>query len=133
MRKKGDGSIKRGYAYSTKDGKEQREHRLIVERILGRQLPPKAVVHHVDENRLNNDPHNFVVCPDTKYHSLLHTRMNALRASGNANWRKCYFCHCHDDPKNLVFNEQKIFHFACRSLYNSEYGKTRRALEREIA
>jgi hypothetical protein len=77
---------------------ESREYRRIVERILGRPLPPKAVVHHVDENRFNNVPSNFVVCPDEAYHRMLHQRMRALREGGNANFLKCKICKKWDAP-----------------------------------
>lgn len=36
-----------------------REHRLIVERLLGRHLSPEEIVHHLDGDRANNDPANL--------------------------------------------------------------------------
>jgi hypothetical protein len=36
-----------------------REHRLVMERILGRFLEPGEVVHHIDGDRQNNDPSNL--------------------------------------------------------------------------
>ncbi len=36
-----------------------REHRLVMEKILGRYLDPKEVVHHKDDNPANNDPSNL--------------------------------------------------------------------------
>lgn len=45
-----------------------REHRLIAERILGRFLSPKEVVHHKDDNGLNNDPGNLVVYQTNGHH-----------------------------------------------------------------
>jgi HNH endonuclease len=97
----GNGHIQRGYRVHGSNGKRIAEHRLIVERILGKPLPPGAVVHHVDENRLNNDPANLVVCPSNKYHQLIHQRMNAYAATGNPNWRKCPYCGKYDDPANM--------------------------------
>jgi hypothetical protein len=36
-----------------------REHRLVVERVIGRLLDPGEVVHHIDRNHNNNDPSNL--------------------------------------------------------------------------
>lgn len=56
---------KRGYRwlYVEKNGKRvaRREHRVIVERNIGRDLEPWEVVHHIDENPNNNDLTNLMV------------------------------------------------------------------------
>jgi hypothetical protein len=76
---RGAGTItKDGYREIYVNGEKIFEHIYIVEQILGRKLPPGAVVHHVDEDRLNNTPTNLVVCPNQAYHMLLHTRMRKL-------------------------------------------------------
>ncbi len=49
-------------------------HRLIVEQVLGKRLPAKAVVHHVNGNGLDNRKCNLVVCPDQSYHRLIEFR-----------------------------------------------------------
>ena len=64
----------RGY-YETKTTHQKRynytaEHRLIVESLLGRSLYKNECVHHIDDNKLNNDTANLIVI--TKYqHRLL--------------------------------------------------------------
>ena len=35
------------------------EHRLIAEKILGRKLQKGEVIHHIDENKINNNPKNL--------------------------------------------------------------------------
>lgn len=100
-RANGEGSISHGYLQVRSNGVNDREHVIVAERALGRKLPKGAVVHHVDEDRLNNTPANLVICPNRGYHALLHIRMAALAASGHADWRKCSCCKVYDDVKNL--------------------------------
>lgn len=55
----------RGYRwlYVTENGRRvaRREHRVLMERHLGRKLEPWEVVHHKDENPANNDLNNLEV------------------------------------------------------------------------
>lgn len=48
------------------------EHRLIMEKEMGRYLLPTEQVHHRDENKGNNDSKNLVFCPSQKEHSAEH-------------------------------------------------------------
>lgn len=48
------------HPFATKDG-YVREHRLVMERTLGRYLTLEEVVHHKDGNTQNNDPENLEV------------------------------------------------------------------------
>lgn len=104
---------KSGYRIVHIAGAEKFEHVAIVEKILGRPLPRGAVVHHVDHDRQNNVPTNFVVCPDRAYHALLHRRERALDACGNVNWRRCRVCRQYDDPANLQFIGSAVYHRIC--------------------
>jgi hypothetical protein len=56
---------KRGYRwiYVTEGGKRRarREHRAVMEAHLGRKLEPWELVHHRDENKLNNDLSNLEI------------------------------------------------------------------------
>ena len=78
-------------------------HIHIAEKALGRPIPKGARVHHADENKLNNDPSNLVICPDHSYHMLLHKRIRAMQATGDPNMRKCVICKEWDQPENLVY------------------------------
>lgn len=112
-RKHGDASVvnrtqpgfgTKGYKFDYASGRQV--HVAVAERALGRRLPKGACVHHVDENRRNNDPTNLVICPDNAYHRLLHKRMAAYDACGHADWLKCPFCKQYDAPSNLVMRER---------------------------
>jgi len=94
-----------------------RDHILIVERVIGKRLPLKAVVHHVDGNRLNNSNSNLVVCEGQGYHTLLHRRARGARA-GNANMIRCPLCKTHDHPENMhVKSNGQGRHRACHTRY----------------
>jgi len=94
---------------------------LVVETIMEKYLPSKAVVHHVDENRKNDSPNNLVACENRAYHNLLHKRQRALETCGHANWLKCKFCKQYDDPQNVVKNGSSCYHKECRNKYRREH------------
>lgn len=77
------------------------EHIIVAEHALGRHLPPKALVHHVNGRRCENQGRNLVICEDDAYHLLLHKRARAIKAGHPATWRKCWKCKTYDEPSNL--------------------------------
>lgn len=82
---KGSGTItKDGYREFTINGERILEHVMIVEKALGKKLPEGAVVHHINEDKLDNSPTNLILCQDQTYHMLLHKRMKDL----NINFKK---------------------------------------------
>lgn len=44
------------------------EHRIVMEQLLGRYLEPQEVVHHIDENKQNNNPENLKLYPSESEH-----------------------------------------------------------------
>jgi hypothetical protein len=70
-----------GYVYNLlPDGKENyiMEHRIIMEHMIGRKLLKGEVVHHIDENKSNNNPLNLILffnnIAHRKYHNILHKK-----------------------------------------------------------
>ena len=50
------------------------EHRLVMEKYLGRILTKEEVVHHRDGNRLNNRINNLILFPSNSAHQLFHNK-----------------------------------------------------------
>ena len=72
-----------GYVLLTRDGKRIYEHIYLAEKVLGKPLPAKVVVHHMNEKPDDNlTPFNLIVCPDQAYHLLLHRRMEEYKKYG---------------------------------------------------
>lgn len=74
------GVTTQGYYANTVDGARKLEHIQVAEKALGKPLPKGAVVHHWDNNPLNNSPGNLLICPSQAYHMLIHKRMRQLAA-----------------------------------------------------
>ncbi|MFA5381818.1 MAG: HNH endonuclease [Candidatus Micrarchaeia archaeon] len=96
------------------------EARLIAERVLGKYLPDKAIIHHNDGNKINNSHCNLVICESVSYHMLIHQRIRAHKACGHASWRKCQFCKKYDAPNKLYIspNGRSKYHVHCAVEYN---------------
>jgi hypothetical protein len=122
IREQGTGSVDHGYIRIQKNGVAKREHVIIVENILGYELPMDVEIHHVDENKANNAHENLVVCPNRGYHLLLHRRQRALEASGNPNYRKCEYCKQHSSLDQIhVDKYDKSYHKECKSVANRNH------------
>lgn len=80
----GKGSIHGGkYRRIFVNGKQIFEHVYLAEKALGRKLPEKAVIHHMNENGFDNKtPFNLIICPSQAYHFLLHKRAKELEQYG---------------------------------------------------
>lgn len=102
------------------------EHILVAEKILGKYLPDKAVVHHVDGNPSNNNPNNLVICENSAYHLFLHRKIRAKKECGNANWRKCKYCKQYDDPENLYIDKTTAHHRSCQNEFQRKKYKAKK-------
>jgi len=71
---KGGRSYQSGYIMVRQKGKAVREHKLIVENVLGRKLRSNEIIHHINMDKADNRKCNLLVC-DKSYHVWLHHEM----------------------------------------------------------
>ena len=58
------------------------EHRAAAEAILGRELRPGEVVHHIDGDKRNNSPENLWIFPSQAEHARWHMELRKIIAQG---------------------------------------------------
>lgn len=58
------------------------QHRVVMERILGRKLKSTEIVHHKDSNKKNNHPSNLEVMSQSKHIEMHRQEMNHARRMG---------------------------------------------------
>jgi hypothetical protein len=72
---------KDGYIYIRTEGHPNSskgyvpEHRLVVERMIQRFLRPGEVVHHLDNDRANNEINNLMLFKNAKEHAKFHNKI----------------------------------------------------------
>jgi endogenous inhibitor of DNA gyrase (YacG/DUF329 family) len=49
------------------------EHRIVVEKHIGRRLKRTEIIHHINEKRTDNRIENLFLCPNRAYHRKLHS------------------------------------------------------------
>ena len=98
-----------------------RLHRVVMMDKLGRVLTSSEQVHHIDGDKMNNDPDNLQLFPDLSSHKLHHIRQDAFNATGDYNARKCKYCHEYDSVGNLYINKRNVHHRECHKIARRKY------------
>lgn len=75
-------TVQYGYSYelcrdhpSKRSNNYVAQHRLVMEKIIGRKLKRTEVVHHIDYDRSNNHPSNLILFDSQSEHSRHHQRL----------------------------------------------------------
>ena len=107
------------------------EHRLVVECVLGHLLPVDAVVHHVNDTKIDNRTDNLVALENLSEHMALHMRRRVLRAGGNP-WtqRLCTDCGPRDFDA-FKPGSDRAFSCRCRDCRRANDRKQYQAVGRE--
>ena len=113
---------KYGYVYVYKPnhpnaihGRYVLEHRLVIEKHIGRHLNKEDIVHHINKIKNDNRLDNLVIV-SKKDHQRIHHK-NILRLKP----KKCEFCKEYFQP---VWSKRRFCSLSCVSNYR-HYGKTR--------
>ena len=112
-----------------------REHILVMEKALGRLITPSEIIHHIDEDRTNNNIGNLMLFKTKAMHIAYHSRLKAFQTCGHYDWLPCSYCHKYDSPENMVTRSYKnksypdmttARHKECASIYLKGYRERKR-------
>lgn len=118
-------------AYKAKkiNGKRVDEHRLVMEKHLGRKLKSSEVVHHIDGDGMNNKLSNLMLFPTKSAHSKYHMTIGDYKLKNGSNKKKlwndlleCQKCKIHFPLRMFVKNPKAHLGVEgrCKDCYNSQ-------------
>ena len=109
-------------------GTNKRMHTHIAEKVLGRKLKKNETVHHIDEDRSNNNNSNLIIC-ERSLHPLLHQRINAKKETGYSRAIKCNYCGKYDFSTSMYVYKKtgRGFHRECQNVYKRKRWIRKRA------
>ncbi|WP_202187636.1 HNH endonuclease [Priestia megaterium] len=61
-----------------RDGRRIWLHKDVMEKKIGRELTKDELVHHINGNKLDNNPNNLFLCANRKHHGLIHAQLEKV-------------------------------------------------------
>lgn len=116
------------------NSRKTRPHVHVVERIIGRRISNKAVIHHINGNSKDNRPENLFVCENQAQHLRIHAEKRITDAGGNPKTDKiCSRCK-QVKPKTDFHIAQKAdgYRCYCKSCQSKRYYERRSLNEHSI-
>lgn len=108
-------------------------HRYVAEKVLGRKLKGRESIHHLNYNKQDCRRNNLIICPDDRYHHLLHARTDSINDGYNPDlYGYCTDCKAYH-PKNEFpksKNRWNGIHNICKSKQNARRTGNKSLLER---
>lgn len=98
---KSDEELKYKYRAKKVKGKRIDMQRYVMEQILGRKLTKNEIVHHIDGNKLNNDPSNLQVMTKAE-HTRLHMNKGDIHKISKMEQSDAWKRGCYDSLKKRI-------------------------------
>lgn len=70
--------INNGYRRINQNGRRVLEHTVVMEKLLGRELYEGETIHHIDLNKVNNDPQNLWLYKSNSEHRVAHQSLQRV-------------------------------------------------------
>ncbi len=112
------------------NGKNVGEHRLVMEKHIGRKLTKKEVVHHIDGDKSKNELDNLMLFPTKSAHTRYHLEIGDLKLKSGSNKKKlvngklrCF--HCCEFKTLEEFVTRKAAHLGVRGVCKQCYSLRR--------
>lgn len=113
-----------GYKRVKIKGKDILEHRLVMEKHIGRKLKKNEHIHHIDKNKLNNSIENLQIVTNAEHHSI-HMIENInngsnIRGVSFDKERNRWFARISYKKKNIALGRYKSREEAIKARRNAE-------------
>jgi len=119
------------YKVKSISGKKLQEHRLVMQLHLGRELTKEEIIHHIDNDKSNNELDNLMLFPTKSAHTKYHYEQGDLKLIAGDNKRtlingKLLCIRCKKLKSVNEFPRDKSYDLGVRSTCSYCYNLNRR-------